>query len=84
VQGLPALTVPAGFKKSVLGSHPDPKAPPTKAAAGGRAGDDDAASPRLCRGRCRRDLPAGRDFLGRPFSEPHVCEDRGFAEGTHS
>jgi amidase len=62
VQGLPAITVPAGFTTEVWDRIPDPKAPPPK--------DDESGVPTIMTGPVKARLPVGMDLLGRPFSEP--------------
>jgi len=62
VQGLPAITVPAGFTTEVWDRIPDPKAPLPK--------DDESSLPTIMTGPVKARLPVGMDFLGRPFSEP--------------
>ncbi len=66
VQGLPAITVPAGFTTEVWDRIPDPKAPaPTNSAR-----DEEASVPTILVGPVKAKLPVGVDFMGRPFSEP--------------
>lgn len=76
-QGLPALTVPAGFTTEVYDLIRDPGAPATPESAWGRsnaesrlAGDDHT---RLT-GPFAARLPVGMDIAGLPFSEPTLIK----------
>jgi len=75
VQGLPAITVPAGFTTQVWDRIPDPKAPPPK--------DAESSIPTIVTGPVKARLPVGMDLLGRPFSEPTLLKiAAAFAAGT--
>jgi amidase len=75
VQGLPAITVPAGFTTQVWDRIPDPKAPPPK--------EDDSPIATIVTGPVKARLPVGMDFLGRPFSEPVLLKiAAAYAAGT--
>jgi Asp-tRNA(Asn)/Glu-tRNA(Gln) amidotransferase A subunit family amidase len=81
-QGIPAITVPAGFTTQVYDRLPDPNAPAPKGgrrrnsgggATGGGRGEGEgrgAPEPTILTGPFPAKLPVGVDFLGRPFSEP--------------
>lgn len=60
-QGLPAITVPAGFTTVVYDRVPDPAAPPPAPGKPART---------IFTGPVPAALPVGVDFVGRPFSEP--------------
>jgi amidase len=72
-QGFPAITVPAGFTRTVYDRVRDPNAPTPP--AGARSGGDEGGGrgsnvPSIVVGPVAAKLPVGVDFLGRPFSEP--------------
>ena len=74
VQGLPAITVPAGFTTQVWDRVPDPKAPAPTPGSGRRGGEDEASIPTIMTGPVNAKLPVGMDLLGRPFSEPTLLK----------
>ena len=75
VQGLPAITVPAGFTTQVWDRVPDPNAPQPK--------DEDSPMATIVTGPVKVRLPVGMDFLGRPFSEPVLLKiAAAYAAGT--
>jgi amidase len=76
-QGLPAITVPAGFTTAVYDRVPDPAAPPATAA---NRGGEEGNTPMITLGSVPAKLPVGIDFLGRPFSEPVLLKIAGAYE----
>ena len=73
VQGVPAITVPAGFTTEIYDRVPDPNA---TGAGRGREGDaegGDLPGTQVV-GPVQAKLPVGIDFLGRPFSEPTLLK----------
>lgn len=76
-QGLPALTVPAGFTTEVYDLIRDPSAPQTPESAWGRGGGGGGGDNRLAgddrtrwTGPFPAKLPVAMDVAGLPFSEP--------------
>ena len=91
-QGLPVITVPAGFTTQVYDWVIDPSAPspPEGARAGrggrgGRGGDGEGGgAPLVLTGPTPAKLPVGVDFIGRPFSEPTLLMIAGaYEQATH-
>jgi len=74
IQGLPAITVPAGFTTEVYDRLPDPSyvLPESRDLWGEREGQP--RIPTILVGPVAAELPAGIDFLGRPFSEPTLLK----------
>jgi Asp-tRNA(Asn)/Glu-tRNA(Gln) amidotransferase A subunit family amidase len=66
-QGIPAITVPAGFTTQVYDLVPDSSARPSENTAG--RNDQESMATKLV-GPFPDKLPVGIDFMGRPFSEP--------------
>jgi Asp-tRNA(Asn)/Glu-tRNA(Gln) amidotransferase A subunit family amidase len=87
-QGLPAITVPAGFTTEVYDLIRDPKAPKTPDSAWGKGGGggnrtqgDDHT--RLI-GPVKAVLPVGMDIAGRPFDEPVLLKiAAAYTDATH-
>jgi amidase len=77
-QGMPAITVPAGFTTVVYDRIPDPAAKP--AARSGRGDEEGASVPMITMGPTPAKLPVGVDFMGRPFSEPILLKIAGAYE----
>jgi len=73
-QGLPCITVPAGFTTQVYDRIRDPSAPPPPpgwARGGGGGGfGGEPPEPTILIGPTPAVLPVGMDICGRPFSEP--------------
>lgn len=69
VQGLPAITVPAGFTTEVWDRVPDPAAPVITS-----ADDGSVIQAYKVVGPVKAKLPVGVDFLGVPFSEPTLLK----------
>jgi Asp-tRNA(Asn)/Glu-tRNA(Gln) amidotransferase A subunit family amidase len=85
-QGLPAITVPAGFTTEVYDRVPDPSVPLPPAGKRAARGDDDgsASSPTIFVGPIAAKLPVGVDFMGRPFSEPTLLKiAAAYEKATH-
>jgi amidase len=84
-QGLPTMTVPAGFTTQVYDRVEDPNGepPPPAANEGGGAQGVKRVSTRLV-GPVAAALPVGMDIMGRPFSEPTMLKiASAFEAATH-
>jgi len=89
-QGIPAMTVQAGYTTHVYDRIRDPAAPPpppgwTRGAGGaGFGGPNSAPEPTIVVGPTPAVLPVGMDIAGRPFSEPTLLKIAGaFQDATH-